>query len=96
MEHGKEEYFKIKKAYLYALCSMLFCVAIAACTWGLDERQKPAVAACPTAFWVPDPVAGEFRKFPEGHPMREFFKAYVSQQRQLDAYHGYPGVHGAR
>jgi hypothetical protein len=67
-----------------------------ACTWGLNERHHPAAAACPSAFWAPDPIAAEFRKYPEGHPMREFFKAYVSQQRQLDAYNGYPGVHGAR
>lgn len=86
----------LKKHIFSILYLMPLTLYLTTCTWGLDERQKPAAAACPTAFWVPDPVAGEFRKFPEGHPMREFFKAYVSQQRQLDAYHGYPGVHGAR
>ena len=75
---------------------VLFTIAISlsGCTWGLDERHKPAVAACPTSFWVPDNVAGEFRNYPSGHPMREFFKMYVNQQRQLDAFHGYPSQYG--
>ncbi len=75
---------------------LIFPISLTSCTWGVGERQKPAAAAAPYSFWVPDNVAAEFRQYPEGHPMREFFKMYVNQQRQLDAYHGYPGSYGTR
>ncbi len=42
---------------------------------------------CPAAFWVTDSVAAEFRAYPEGSAMREFFKNYVAQQKAIDAYY---------
>ena len=77
---------------------VLFLSFVGACTWGIDYEKKGNMVVCPASFWVPDPVAAEFAKYPEGHPMREFFKMYANQQRKLDEYHGFTtsGVAGPK
>ncbi len=60
-------------------------ILLSACS---HEAVPPATAGqCPAAFWVPQNVADEFKKYPEGSPMREFFKSYVNQQRAIDQYY---------
>lgn len=71
------------------LLPALLILALAACNKPFTTYEKPKVqyGQCPIPFWIPDYVAAEFRKFPAGHPMNEFFRAYVRQQTQLEAYH---------
>lgn len=52
-------------------------------------RQLPESETnhCPSSFWAPDDVATEFKNYPPGSPMRQFFLNYVAQQRAIDEYY---------
>lgn len=67
------------KKFIPLLLLLSSCVAMPG-TYG----KNPGSQACPQPFWANESVVAQFRRYPPGSEMREFYNMYVKQQKALE------------